>query len=113
MENEIQQNIINHIEKQLNIKTVGVEIPPQGMSSKVFFITGEDGTEIAVKYGKDAINDISALQLIQKEKINIAVPKIYGYFKFENTSVILLERIKYPLLDSIPVNQMHNIYHQW
>ncbi len=103
---DFQKKLSSHIESELNIKISDVETPPQGMTSKVFFITSTDGQEYAVKYGEYALNDVPALELISKEGINIPVPKLFKSFLFEETPVIILERIKYPLLDSIPVEQM-------
>lgn len=103
---KFQDKLIKNIETRSSFKILNVEIPPQGMSSKVFFIKIANDKEIAVKYGKNAIDDVPALKLIQNSKIKIPIPKLYDFFEFEDTTVILMERIQYPLLDSIPVNQM-------
>ena len=69
-----------------NASSEGIELPPQGMSSSVFFIKLLNGTDCAVKYGKNAMKDVSALELIKKKKLNIPVPKLIGYFIFKSTS---------------------------
>lgn len=82
-----------------------IETPPQGMTSQVFFIKSAD-KELAVKYGEDAMNDVPAYELVAKNGLNIPVPKLYKAFKYEGIPVVVMDRVKYPLLDSIPVEQM-------
>jgi len=89
-----------------NASSEGIELPPQGMSSSVFFIKLLNGTDCAVKYGKNAMKDVSALELIKKKKLNIPVPKLIGYFIFKDVPVIILEKINYPLLESVPISEM-------
>lgn len=101
-----QEELIKYIEKKLKFQVFQKQIPPQGMSSKVFFIKTNEAKEYAIKYGENAMNDVPALTLIAKEKIDIPVPKLYDNFIFENCPVLILEKINTPLLETIPVNQM-------
>lgn len=94
-------NLIKYIEKNIGLKISSTKIPPQGMSSSVFFISSDDNKEYAVKYGKDAMNDVPALELISKEQIDIPIGKLYKAFKFEDLEVIILEKINYPLLETV------------
>lgn len=104
---EIQKQITKEIEKQLKIKIVNTKIPPQGMDSEVFFTTDSNGKEYAIKIGKNATSDILAYRLLEENKIDIPVPKIFGNFTFEDKTVVILEKINFPLLESVPVDQMH------
>lgn len=101
-----QSRLVKKIKDLTNISNAQIETPPQGMSSKVFFIKRANGEEYAVKYGKDAIRDVPALELIAKSKIDIPIPHLYKHFVFEETPVIILERIKYPLLESVTSTEM-------
>lgn len=101
-----QEKLIAHIENEFKFKIVSVEIPLQGMSSSVFFIKTSDGKEYAVKYGVDAMKDVPVLDLISKEHIDIPVPALLGSLVFEQVPVVILERMPFPLLESVPVEEM-------
>lgn len=104
---DFQKEIILEIEKRLKIKIADVKIPPQGMDSEVFFAIDSSGNEYAIKYGGSVTGDVLAYKLLEENKIDIPVPKIFGTFSFGNKTVAILERINFPLLDSIAVNEMH------
>ncbi len=95
-----------YIEGRFEMRIVSVEIPPQGMSSSVFFIKISDGTEYAVKYGKDAMKDVPALDLISKNHVDIPIPAVLGSFLFEEVPVLILEKIQFPLLESVTVGEI-------
>lgn len=103
---EFQQKLVIYIEEKLKIKVVNLETPPQGMTSKVFFMKNSNNEEYAVKYGDEAMNDVPAFELISKKKIDIPVPRLIGFFEFEGSGVLVLERIKYPLLESVNIVNM-------
>jgi len=94
------------IEGELGIHITDTEIPLQGMSSKVFFVRSDTNEEYAIKYGDDVIKDASILELIVKEGVDIPVPRLYASFIFEETPIIILEKINFPLLESISKDQM-------
>lgn len=101
-----QEKLVAYIEREFKISVVSVQIPPQGMSSSVFFIKTSDDKEYAVKYGNNAMKDVPALDLILRERVDIPVPSLLGSFIFEELPVVILERIHFPLLESVPVEEM-------
>lgn len=101
-----QEKLTAHIEVEFKVGIVSTEIPPQGMSSSVFFITTSDNKEYAVKYGNDAMKDVPALDLISRKHIDIPVPALLSSFVFEGVPVVILERVRFPLLESVPVEEM-------
>lgn len=108
MKNNNSQNKIKlGVEKQLKVKIVSVNIPPQGMDSEVFFMTDTEDNEYVIKYGRSAIGDSFAYKLIENNKIDIPAPKMFGTFLLEGEAVVVLERIKFPLLESVLVDEMH------
>lgn len=84
----------------------GITRPQQGMSSSVFFIEFSNGIDYAIKYGKRAMKDVPALDLISKQQIKIPVPTLIASFLFENVPVIILKKINFPLLESVKVEEM-------
>lgn len=78
-----------------------VSHPPQGMSSGVFFIRLSD-QEYAVKYGKDATKDVDAITLIKDRGVHVPVPDFFSSFVFETVPVLILKKVEFPLLDSVP-----------
>lgn len=108
MENkDIQKKIILETEKQFKIKIVDTKIPPQGMDSEVFFAMDISGNEYVIKYGSGVISDIIAYKLLKENKIDIPVPKVLGDFIIESKPVLILEKINFPLLESVPTEEMH------
>ena len=107
MEKDFQEKIISKVKEYLKIKIADIKIPPQGMDSQVFFVTDADGREYTIKcYARGLSGDILAFKLLEENKIDIPVPKVFGVFTFENKQVSILEKINFPLLDSIPADQM-------
>lgn len=105
---DFQKKLVQFIEKQLNFKINDIQIPPQGMTSKVFFIMNEQNQEYAVKYGADAMNDVPAFELLSKNDVQIPVPQLIKSFIFEDIPVVILSKINFPLLESVPVQRMSN-----
>jgi aminoglycoside phosphotransferase (APT) family kinase protein len=105
---DFQKQLVAYIEGSYSSGSPleGIELPPQGMSSSVFFIKLSNGTECAVKYGTHAMKDVPALELITKKQINIPVPVLVASYVFEDVPVIILKRINFPLLESVPVKEM-------
>jgi hygromycin-B 4-O-kinase len=103
-----QKRLVAYIESNYNSGSLleDIEPPPQGMSNSVFFIKFSNGTDCAVKYGTNAMKDVPALELIAKKQINIPIPALIASFVFEDIPVILLQRINFPLLESVPVKEM-------
>jgi len=107
MEKDFQEKIISKVEEYLKTKVVDIKIPPQGMDSQVFFVTDTNSGEYAIKhYARGSSGDVLAFKLLEENNIDIPVPKVFGVFTFENKQVAILEKINFPLLDSIPVDQM-------
>lgn len=101
MKNEITIKLIKEIEKRLSIKIVKTTIPPQGMDSQVFIVIDSDAKEYVIKFSKWAFNDKIAYDLINKHKLNVPIPKVLGNFVFQDNQVLILEKINYPLLESV------------
>lgn len=101
-----QEKLTAHIGGEFKVDVVSSETPPQGMSSSVFFITTSDKKEYAVKYGADAMKDVPALDLISRKHIDIPVPALLSSFVFEGVPVVILERVQFPLLESVPIEEM-------
>ncbi len=103
----LQKKLTPEIEKQLGSEIIGIQTPPQGMDSEAFFVMDNNKKEYAVKRGKNATSDVVAYNLLKKNKVNIPIPKLFGSFIFEDKTVVILEKINFPLLESIPQDQMH------
>lgn len=101
-----QSRLVKYIEKNLKIRILETKIPPQGMTSKVFFVQVNSGEEYAIKYGEDAMKDVPAFELISEKKVSIPVPKLIKSFIFEEVPVVILEKVQYPLLETVAVNEM-------
>jgi aminoglycoside phosphotransferase (APT) family kinase protein len=102
---ETQKQIIKKAEELLKIKIVDLQIPVQGIDSEVLLVTDTNGNEFIVKFGANAINDVIALNLIKENKLDVPVPKMLGYFPFDNKTVVILEKIFFPLLVSVSKDQ--------
>lgn len=98
--------LINEIQKRLNIKIVNSSIPPQGMGSSVMFLRDEKGNEYAVKQSDENNNDANVLKILRQSNVDIAVPNLINSFTFEGQSIVILEKISAPLLESIEVSKM-------
>lgn len=101
MESSIRKHIIQRISKILNINVLDVTIPKQGMDSQVFILKDQIGNEYAVKYSKETHNDHLALKLIHQHKVNIPVPFEITTFKENSNTVLVFQKIDYPLLESV------------
>jgi len=101
---DFQKRLVAYIENNYNSGSPleGIELPPQGMSSSVFFIKFSNSMECAVKYGANAMKDVPALELIAKERVTIPIPALIASFVFEDTPVTILKRRNFPLLESVP-----------
>lgn len=106
LEKDLITTITSSVAGQLGIIVADVTIPPQGMDSDVVFIEDSTGKEYVVKYGGGVMNDVKTYELLQQHNIEIPVPKLYGHFMVGDKPAAVLERIMYPLLESIPVSQM-------
>lgn len=105
---DLQKKIILKAEEYLKIKIVDIKTPPQGMDSQVFFIVDSNNKEYAIKYYERGLSgDILTLKLLKEQRINIHVPEVLGVFTFENRQVAILEKINFPLLNSMPTDQMY------
>lgn len=104
---DYQKKIILKIEEQLKAKVVDIQIPPQGMDSDVFFIRDNTDNEYAIKQSEGSISDVLAHELLKKNKIDIPVPKLIGTFSFDEKQVLILEKVNFPLLESVPIVEMH------
>ncbi len=105
---QFQEKLIAHIEDAFQVDVTSIQTPPQGMSSSVFFVRSSNGTDYAVKYGDCAQHDVPALELISREHVAIPIPKLLGSFLFEEVPVVLMERIQFPLLETVPRAEMSN-----
>jgi len=94
-----KQKILPEIEKRLKIKVKKIEIPLQGMESSVFDLTHDKGNLIA-KCSDVPVNDILAYKLINK--LNLPTPKVYCNFKLQNYFILVLEKINFSLLTTVP-----------
>ncbi|MDP2656648.1 MAG: phosphotransferase [bacterium] len=100
--------IIHQIEGLLGITIVERELSDlQGTDGHVFIVTDKDGTEYVIKYSPNAINDVVALNLIKEKNLTIPVPKLFGYFSFKGKTVVVLEKITFPLLDQTSRERYH------
>ena len=98
--------LLNQVETIIKSKIIETTIPPQGMDSEVFIAKDEHGLEYAIKYGKSAKNDMLALNFLKDNKVNVAIPKVFGSFELDGKTGVILEKINFPLLDAIPQDQM-------
>lgn len=105
---ETQNQIIGKLEELIGARIVDVKIPGQGMDSEVLLVTDINGKEYAVKYHrKGASSDGFVLRFLEEKKVNIPVPKVLGDFVIEGRSVLILEKINFPLLETVPISEMH------
>lgn len=105
---ETQKQIIRKVEEFLGINIRNVEVPAQGMDSEVILAMDSEEREYAIKYHrKGAFGDGLALRLLREKNVDIPIPKLLGDFVIEGRSVLILEKIKFPLLETIPVGEMH------
>lgn len=103
-----QTEIISELEKQLEVKIVNIKTPLQGMDSEVFFAIGENGKEYVIKYfSRGSDGDAPAYKLLEKNKVDVPAPKVLGSFMVRGRPVLVLEKINFPLLETVAVGKMH------
>lgn len=104
---ETQKQIIRRVEELLRVSIISVEVPEQGMDSEVILATDSDGREYAIKYHrKGASGDGFVLRFLEEKNINVPVPKALGDFVIEGRSVLILEKIKFPLLETVVAGEI-------
>lgn len=103
----INSDITSKIENYLKIRITKTEIPPQGMDSNIFLITDNTGKEYAVKLSKSTLSEKLVYELLAKHNIDIPLPKLIYSFTYKNMQIIVLEKVNFPLLDSIPTDQIY------
>lgn len=106
MTKEEEKSLITKVEEQIKSKIVDVKMPPQGMDSDVFFVTDSNKNEYVIKKSENSICDVIAYRLLEENNIEIPVPKVFGHFEFEGKTVVILEKVTYPLLESTKVEEM-------
>ncbi len=105
---ETQNQIIEKLEELIEAHIVDVQIPNQGMNSEVLIVADSNGKEYAVKYHRNgASSDGFVLRFLEEKKVNIPVPKVLGDFMIEGRSVLILEKINFPLLETVAASEMH------
>jgi aminoglycoside phosphotransferase (APT) family kinase protein len=57
--------------------------------------------DYVVKIGSDTYNDVLAYELLEKEKVRIPIPKIHTHFPTEESYVVVMNKVPYPLLDDL------------
>ncbi len=103
---EYMNALIEEIQKRLNIIIVDSTIPPQGMGSSVVFLKDENSNEYAIKQSEENNNDANVLRILQQSNVDLAVPKLIDSFTFEGKSIVILEKISAPLLETIEGMEM-------
>ena len=98
--------LLIEIQKKIDSNIISTFFPPQGMGSNVFFITTQEGNKYAVKESGKENNDSTVLKIISNADIVIKVPKLINSFEFEGKSIVILEKIDFPLLESINTLEM-------
>jgi aminoglycoside phosphotransferase (APT) family kinase protein len=94
------------VAKKLNITIAEESVPPQGMSSEVLLLKDTDGKDYAVKYSQEANVDESVLTLIATSSIAVPVPKMLASFHWRGKTALVMQKIHFPLLESVSVDQM-------
>lgn len=106
MTSNFPKKIIKKTEQLLDINVIETASLPQGMDSEVIFITDNQDKKYVIKYGTNTISDLLAYSILLNNNINIPVPQVFGTFKFEGKNVIILQKIEYPLLETISPYKM-------
>lgn len=106
MTSNFPKEIIKKTEQLLNINIVKITQLPQGMDSEVIFVTDKQGKKYVIKYGINAISDSLAYGILFDNNISIPVPQVFGNFEFAGKNVIILQKIDYPLLETVPTGKM-------
>lgn len=106
MSDEFRDRLLAELKNKFKIGDIAIHLPPQGMSSSVFFAKLSEQRVLAVKYGKDAMLDVPIYEMIVQSRLDIPIPRLYESFIFEGVPVVLLEKINYPLLETIPNKEL-------
>lgn len=105
---ETQKQIIRKAEELLGINIREVQVPDKRVDSEVLLVTDSNDKEYAIKYHrKGASSDAFVLRFLEENKVDIPVPKVLGDFVIEGRSVLILEKINFPLLETISADEMH------
>lgn len=102
-----QEKLAKNIEERLGLRIAVASIPPQGMDSQVFFIQDENKNEYAVKVTNRSTQEDIVYKLLNDKKVDVAYPRLFADFEFNGKCVLILEKIEYPLLDSIPHKNLY------
>jgi aminoglycoside phosphotransferase (APT) family kinase protein len=94
-------NILNKITKELNISITKITESPKGMDSEIVSFLDENNKEYVVKIGEGVEMDIRAYDLIKKNNLNIPIPKVYLKASIDDIPVLVMEKIQFPLLESV------------
>lgn len=89
---ENQRQILSGAENLLHTSLTEISFPVQGMDSQVFFVQDTNGKKYAIKYGKSVMNDITAFELLEKNNVQVPIPKLFGHFNIDGSTVIVLDR---------------------
>lgn len=103
MEPETEEKLI--LEKTGLILGAGItksELPRRGIGSSVLAVRDSKDREYIVKVGEDVGTDISALEIIARNKVDIPVPKVVGCFDLFGKKAIVMEKVPYSLLEDVP-----------
>jgi len=98
--------LLSKTEEELSSTIIDVQIPLQGMDSNVFFVKCKNNQKYAIKLGNGIENDIFAYKLLTKHKIDVPIPALISSFIFKQKPVLILEKINFPLLESISIKNM-------
>lgn len=109
MDQRIQKDIADKISQKMGVVFVEFKNLPQGMGSSVFLAQDEEGMEYVLKTGEGVECDRQALEIIANSGVVIPVPKVCGYFEFENRKTLVMEKIKYSLLEEASAQEMRNL----
>ncbi len=107
MSSSTQKLIVSTIEKLIGITVVDIKIPKQGVDSEVIIINDISGKEFAVKFSRESANDVLAFNLIKENNIDIPIPKLITHFSFEDNTVLVMEKINFPLLEAASSKQVY------
>lgn len=105
--NSHHSQIITIIENILKTTIVATNTPKQGMGSEVFILKNDQGKEFVAKWSNSAHDEYRVLDVVKQLQRDIPIPKVYGYFPYENKGVLLLEKIPFPLLEQINATESH------
>lgn len=104
---EIQKQLIKKVEESLGVNIRNVHVPKQGMDSEVIFAIDSNDKEYVIKYyNRGSAGDLAAYRLLEENKIDIPFPKVLGDFTINEGNALILDKINFPLLETVLVNEM-------